>query len=469
MTQEQMKRDIDALVARVQAVSGLTGGAVAMLRDGEVVLSHCFGYADVEQKTPITEETFFDIASCSKAFTAMTGAQAADAGVFDWDTPAVRYMPDYKMADEYITAHVTGRDMLSHRTGLPRHDFMRAKFVDDRADTVARIAYMDFSRGLREKYQYCNQMFIAFGYLLERITGKRWEDQVLSQIAQPLGMEMRMRGSDGGMVGLPYAKPYMTDGHRAVPTVLATGAAVAPCGGIKTNLRSLVKWVRALSNGGVYGDGKRLCSEAQMRELLTPNTTIGMDPADEREPLKTYSLGWQLTSYRGKACASHGGAINGFNSQVGFLPGTGCGYVVLVNTHGTPAYAVLRNYMLDLLTIGEAKDPQPLLDAWRKETDKTLCELAEIAALPAPTEEEISFLCGAYFHPTYDCFEIRRGADGAELTYGLYTVRLGRAADGVWRGVYGGDEFGHLELTRDGNDLRLRNPDSELKLQFVRQ
>lgn len=467
MTEEQMKHDIDALAARVNALAGLTGGAVALLRGGEVVLSHCFGYADVEEQKPMTDATFFDIASCSKAFTAMVGAQAADSGAFAWDAPVVRYMPDYQMTDAYITEHVTGRDMLSHRTGLPRHDFMRAKFTDDRADTVARIAHMEFTRGLREKYQYCNQMFVAFGYMLERITGKTWEQQVLTQIAEPLGMEMRIRGSDGGMQGLDYAKPYHTDGRHAVPSVLAVGGAVAPCGGIKTNLRSLIKWVRAMALGGAY-DGGRLCSETQMRELLTPNIAIGMDTGNEREPLTAYSLGWQLSSYRGVPCVSHGGSINGFNSNVGFLPGTGSGYVVLVNTHGTPAHAALRAYLLDLLTIGKAGEAQPMLDAWRAGTDATLAELARIEALPPPTDEELAWLCGSYFHPTYDRFTIRRGADGAEFTYGRHTARLGRAGDGVWRGVYGGDEFGHLTLTRDGDDLRLRNPDSELHQLFRR-
>ncbi len=149
-------------VARLQAATGLTGGAFAVIRGGQA-RAECFGFADREARRPVTERSMFEIASNSKAFTAMLGAAAADEGLFDWDAPVRRYFPEFGMTDEYAAAHMTGRDLACHRTGLARHEFMRARVYTSIADMALRTRYMEMDRGFRESYEYSNHMFHRAG------------------------------------------------------------------------------------------------------------------------------------------------------------------------------------------------------------------------------------------------------------------------------------------------------------------
>ena len=118
-----MQKKVMDLFEKIQEVSGLAGGAAALIRNGKVD-TWFFGHSDRETGLPVSEETYFDIASCSKSFTAMTAALAVDKGWLKWDTPIQKYLPDFGVADPALSAEITMRDLLSHRTGLPRHDFI---------------------------------------------------------------------------------------------------------------------------------------------------------------------------------------------------------------------------------------------------------------------------------------------------------------------------------------------------------
>ena len=163
-------------IEQIRKQYGLAGGILVAVKDGKVVLKECFGQADAEQNKPVDSKTLFQIASCSKAFTTMVAGQLCDEGKMTWDTPVKQLMPDFQMVDKYAEEHVTPRDMGCHRTGLCRHDVMRTFVREDRADLVRRIAYFPPAFGFREKYSYQNQMYVALGYLCERLTGKTWEE-----------------------------------------------------------------------------------------------------------------------------------------------------------------------------------------------------------------------------------------------------------------------------------------------------
>ena len=175
-------------IEQIRKQYGLAGGILVAVKDGKVVLKECFGMADAEQNKPVDSKTLFQIASCSKAFTTMVAGQLCDEGKMTWDTPVKQLMPDFQMVDKYAEEHVTPRDMGCHRTGLCRHDVMRTFVREDRADLVRRIAYFPPAFGFREKYSYQNQMYVALGYLCERLTGKTWEELLKERIGEPLGI-----------------------------------------------------------------------------------------------------------------------------------------------------------------------------------------------------------------------------------------------------------------------------------------
>ena len=113
-----------------------------------------------------------------------------EEGKLDWDTPVKQYIPWLKLSDPEVTEKVTARDLLCHRTGLPKHD-VHGVFCtkENRKEMVEDLQYLPMSAPFRSKLQYSNQMVMLAGYLAEVLTGESWEDLVKERILKPLGME----------------------------------------------------------------------------------------------------------------------------------------------------------------------------------------------------------------------------------------------------------------------------------------
>lgn len=205
-------------IEQIRKQYGLAGGILVAVKDGKVVLKECFGMADAEQNKPVDSKTLFQIASCSKAFTTMVAGQLCDEGKMTWDTPVKQLMPDFQMVDKYAEEprHPARHGLPPHRP--VRHDVMRTFVREDRADLVRRIAYFPPAFGFREKYSYQNQMYVALGYLCERLTGKTWEELLKERIGEPLGMDMYFRGIDtieDKNAAMPYGQKDGQDLPRA--------------------------------------------------------------------------------------------------------------------------------------------------------------------------------------------------------------------------------------------------------------
>ena len=156
---------------RITKETGLVGGVAIVFKNGEIIFAAPYGYEDRENNIPMTLNASFDIASCSKAWTVMLAAQAVDEGLIGWDEPVQHAMKDFDMLDHYAGAHLSIRDMASHRSGLPCHDFMRNKVGGSRRNLMLKCANLDASAGFRETYQYNNHMYIVLGYLMEVLRG----------------------------------------------------------------------------------------------------------------------------------------------------------------------------------------------------------------------------------------------------------------------------------------------------------
>ena len=147
--------------AKTMAEWKVPGMAVAIVKDGKVIFAEGFGFRDVEQGLKVTPHTLFPIGSCSKAFTAADVGILVDEGKVGWDEPVRTYLPDFKLQDEYASEHATPRDLLSHRTGLPRHDLMWIGGQFDRRELYDRVRYLEMNKELRTAWQYQNLMFMT--------------------------------------------------------------------------------------------------------------------------------------------------------------------------------------------------------------------------------------------------------------------------------------------------------------------
>jgi CubicO group peptidase (beta-lactamase class C family) len=173
---------IEAEINKILKDNHAAGVAVAVVEKNKVIFAKGFGYRDVENKLPVTANTQFAIGSCTKAFTASVLGILQKEKSIDFDKPVTTYLPDLKFYTSDLTNHITLRDMMSHRTGLPRHDLSWYIAPDTRDNLVKRIQYMEPSAELRQTWQYNNFMYLLQGVVGEKLTGKSWEENVASKI-----------------------------------------------------------------------------------------------------------------------------------------------------------------------------------------------------------------------------------------------------------------------------------------------
>jgi CubicO group peptidase (beta-lactamase class C family) len=321
------------------------GIGVGIVVGDKLVFAKGYGYRDYEQKLPFTPGTVCPIASNTKLFTAVAAGMLVEEGKFTWDQPVRESVSTIRFHNEQLNNTVTLRDMLSHRTGITRHDTIWYKSDFTRKELFDRLKYLEPQEPIRQAYLYNNLMFAGVGYMIELQSGKTWEQFVRDRILQPLDMkstgytiaEMVKQPEHG--VGFTekrdtfdlYRIPYYED-----------IAGVAPCGAIVSNIEDLSHWLIALMNDGKYL-GREVLPPGVLKQTLQPAIGLPNTAAEQRgywELLNAaYGMGRQTASYRGHLLTYHGGDLPGFHSQVSFMPKERIGVVVLVvGNHTAPLY-----------------------------------------------------------------------------------------------------------------------------------
>ncbi len=320
--------------------------AVGIVKDGKVELAEGFGYANMDKQVKPDPDTLYQIGSCSKAFTAAAVAILVDRGILEWDKPVVSYMPWLRFKEPFTTANVTVRDLLCHRTGLPRHD---AYWIDGpctRKEMVENLRNMQPGWSFRSHWCYQNTCIVAAGMLVEEMTGKTWEEFVKKEIFEPLGMTRSTFYVDAIEADANHATPYdrptpvELQGIREIPFIKSDredmakgiGAPYGPAGSIMSTVNDMLKWVQFNLNNGKVGD-KQLISEAAMKEMHKANMLMSeplLMPCKEMD-FFSYGMGWFVETYRGHVMVEHGGNINGFSALVTMIPDQKLGVVTLTN------------------------------------------------------------------------------------------------------------------------------------------
>lgn len=342
---------LDILFEKVLKDWHAAGFAVAVVERDKVVYAKGFGYRDYESRVPVTPNTLFAIGSCTKAFTGSLIGMLAKEGKVDIDKPVRNYIPELKFYNDEMNDHITLRDMMSHRTGLPRYDLAWYLFPTHSRDSLMqRIQYMEPSAGIREKWQYNNFMFMMQGVVVEKITGKSWEDNIREKIFQPLGMsssdasleEWRKSNDESMGYDLKDDSILKKMNHYDI-------AAMSPAGSINSSVNDMAKWVTLWIHGGNLG-GKEILPSTYVNDAITVQMATGGGVPDKEMPdlyFSGYGFGWFLSSYRGHYRVEHGGNIDGFSASTSFYPTDSIGIIVLTNQNGSAVPSIIRNLMTD--------------------------------------------------------------------------------------------------------------------------
>lgn len=353
--------ELDAWVAQVRERFEVPGVAVAVVKDGQVVLERGWGVREIGEPAPVDEHTLFAIASNTKAFTAASLSMLADEGKLSLDDRVVDHLPGFRMSDPYVTGQMRIRDLLTHRSGLGlgAGDLLFWPGSDYRnEEVVRRLKDVPLKTGFRERYAYDNILYAVATRVIEEVSGQSYAQFLQQRFFDPLGMGGTRFNADalrpGDNVATGHAKADFT---TLRPTFPLTWHNAAGAGGIYSSVHDMGRWMRAQLAGGTFtdaqGNEQRLFSRERQKEmwsLLSPMPIAEPSVpqlAAARPDFLGYGEGWITSSYRGEKLVWHTGGWPGMVSRVTLVPGRNLGVVVLTNQEAGGAFNALTMQVLD--------------------------------------------------------------------------------------------------------------------------
>ena len=370
---------VDAVVARTLRSFDVPGIAVAVVKDGQMVLAKGYGVSSLATKAPMDANTLFGIASNTKAFTATALGLLVDEGKLRWDDKVTDYIPEFRMYDPYVTAEFTVRDLLTHRSGMGLGAGDLMMFPDSAdftiKDVIHNLRYFKPVSSFRSKFDYDNNLYIVAGEVVTRIAGQSWADFVEARLLKPLGMNRTATG----FARLPDPTNVIdahgpVDGHVLV-IQRDRNALNGPAGGIYSSVNDLSKWALMLLGGP--GAPAPLLKPRTQWELWSPQTIlpVGPGPSPYNTHFSAYGLGWFLNDALGYKVVSHTGGEIGMVTKVTLVPELHLGIIVLTNQESGAAFTAVSAYIMDhYLGVTGQDRVQEMLDRTKTraaETDQT--------------------------------------------------------------------------------------------------
>lgn len=331
----------------------IPGLAIAIVKNNQVVFSKGYGVTDTETNKPVDENTIFGIASNTKAMTAAALAILVDEKKISWDDKVQKYLPWFQLYNHYVSAEMTIRDLLCHRSGLKTFsgDLLWYASNYDRNEVIRRARYLEPTFGFRSGFGYSNIMFLTAGQIVEVVSGESWDDFLISKFFKPLEMKrtsttIRSLNSAGN-----YVMGHNKVDGKQLPIPWVNWDNIAPAGSVNSSVLDMSKWMTLQLNQGAIGDSVYFSKNASVDMWTVQNPTKVTENSMKLMPTKHFSgygLGWSLYDYHGRKIATHGGGLIGQISRVCLVPEEQLGIVILSNSiNSLPAnlaYEILDRY-----------------------------------------------------------------------------------------------------------------------------
>jgi len=430
---ETRLQGFDGYMAQVLKDWNVPGIGVGIVVKDKLVFAKGYGYRDYGKKLPFTPSTVQPIASNTKLFTAVAAGLLVDEGKLDWDEPIRRYVPSIQFFNDDLNRTVTIRDMLSHRSGVTRHDLIWYKSAFTQKELFERLRYLEPTEPMRQVFLYNNMMYAGSGYSIELLSGKPWESFVRERILTPLGMTSTTFTIDDMVkqpeFGVPYTERRDNTELYKIP-YYSDAIGVAPAGAINSNIQDMSKWLIALMNGGKLGD-KQVIPKSVIKATLAPAIALpntGLEVRGWGELLNAaYGMGRWTTSYRGHLLAYHGGDLPGFHSQVSTMPYDSIGVIVfVVGNHAAPLYNIVsynvyeRLLGMDLTPWSERQNTIRLKNKEAGKQARTKAGGGRVARtrLSHPVKDYL----GEFEHPAYGVLTVSQG--DTSLTFDFHKIKM---------------------------------------------
>jgi CubicO group peptidase (beta-lactamase class C family) len=468
---------LDTMIQRILKEWNVPGASIAVVEKNRVLLTKGFGTRDVATNKPVTENTQFAIGSCTKAFTASLVGTAMQDGLLELDEPVTNYIGTLKFYSPELNSSVTVRDMLCHRTGLPRHDYSwYSGNAGSRDSLLYLLRYLEPSAPLRQSFQYNNYMYAALGSLVEKLSGKTWEKLVEERFFSTLGMTRSTTGAFNKEGDFSYGYTFRDNKVQQLNFLPEYLQGIAPAGALVSTAKDMANWLLLWTNQGKL-NGKEVIPFSFYQQAISSQMIASANLPGKQVPdyyFFNYGLGWYTASYRGHYGVGHGGNINGFSSFVTFLPTDSIGVFVSVNQNNSAAVRVLSNLILDRMIRANYLD-------WN-----SLIKMSSGAGAVAPTmpskqgnpSHPMSAYAGVYKHDGYGTIIIKE--ENNALTgsfnrwklnikhkhYNYYTITI---QDNAFDGSEAMDAVFSIDAAGNISSVQVPFQDGVSAIEFIKQ
>jgi CubicO group peptidase (beta-lactamase class C family) len=444
-----VKDSLDKYINEGMKDWSIPGLAIAIIKDGKIVMMKGFGVENIETKRPVTEKTLFMIASNSKLFTGTALAQLEYNKKLSLDDKITKYFPDYKAYDNNTTQLVTIKDMLGHHLGTKtfQGDFTFWNSSLNRGEIIRRMQYLKPVAGFRASYGYCNSCFLTAGQIIPKVSGKPWEVYIYDSIFSALGMNNTHALGYGMSEMANAATPYTTSFTgklNALPYDEVDN--LAPAGSIVSCVEDVSKWLMMQLDSGKY-NGKRILPWQVLRRTRDINTAIS-SRKNGATHFQGYGLGVFEYDYNGKQIFYHTGGADGFVTNTCFVPEENLAITILTNNDNQNFFEILRTQILDAyLNVPYVNKSKQQLPFFEKDFKKSIAEIeslkmrvkANVSSLP------LSAYVGNYEHELYGNITITTKGKDLQIKFNSHnnlTAQLQYMDKEEWLMTYSNIAFG---------------------------
>lgn len=446
-----VKDSLDAYVNKAMLNSEVPGIAIAIVKDGQVTL-RAYGVKELGKNDKVDENTLFMIGSNTKAVTATALAMLQEQKKLSLDDKVIKWLPDFKLKDPWVTKEINIRDLLCHRIGMEtfQGDFMYWTSNLTERQVVEKFGRLTPMYGFRSKWGYTNAAFGVAGQVIQAASGQGWADFITQQIFRPLGMNNTIALSKGVNQASNIALPHTRDQDQKVVAIpFANIDNIAPAGSISSSAADMSKWVMALLGNGKL-NGQQVIPANAITQTRLPHSILGNGGHPfTKVNFSLYGLGWMLEDYAGKRMVSHTGGVNGFVTSVTLIPEEKLGVVVLTNTDQNGLFEAIKYEIIDaylklpyrnygnVILMNERQQLAATKDTWKKKSDTI--------AMHKPSTVALQQYAGSYQHEVYGSINVKNFPDHLMVSFQHHPnlqLRLDPLGGDRFWGTYSDPSFG---------------------------
>jgi CubicO group peptidase (beta-lactamase class C family) len=405
---------LDSYISRGMIQWQIPGLAIAVVKDGKVVLSKGYGVNELGKEVKVDENTLFIIASNSKLFTGTSIAKLDFEKKLSLNDKVTQYIPWFRLYDSNSTRLANVRDMLCHRIGLKtfQGDFTFWDSNLPKDSIVWKMRYLKPPGEFRQDYGYCNSAFLVAGQILEKVTGQTWENYVQQNILAPLGMSDTYMNTAGLANRLNVAAPHNNLYTSITKIPFDNVDNLGPATSMVSNVKDLTKWLMFQLDSGRF-EGKQIIPWQVLQKTRDANILTGSrKSAAFPTHFRAYGLGVFMTDYAGRQVYWHTGGAFGHVTNVCFVPEEKLGITILTNNDNQSFFEALRYQILDaymnLPYTDRSKYQYGFFAQGKKTTDDEVAALKVRVDKKNQPDRNLEEFTGDYFNTLYGKITIRK-------------------------------------------------------------